>query len=131
MQTSTTEVSNVERLLLESGSQRTNITESLAKRIGLKSNSEQEVKLVTFGRNKTKTIKTKCAMLKVKLLNGEMLEITANIVPTISGSIQRNPLVPTKRLEHLVKRVELVDAYDKGNTKETSTILFLLVTTTS
>ena len=66
MQTATTEIrdtnnshSTQTRLLLDSGSQRTYILETLAKKLNLKGEKEQEIKLATFGSNKTKLIKTK------------------------------------------------------------------------
>lgn len=43
-------------VLLDSGSQRTYITESLARRLGLTIGEKQEIKLVTFGADKPKKI---------------------------------------------------------------------------
>ena len=74
MQTATTQVKNpnnapseLTRLFLDSGSQRTYLTEKLADRLNLKGDNEQEIKLVTFGCDKSKTIKTKQTTLCVKL----------------------------------------------------------------
>ena len=44
---------------------------------------EQEIKLVTFGSNKSKVLKTKVAKMKLKLQDGSEMLITANIEPTI------------------------------------------------
>ena len=56
MQTATKEVKNPDntrsetiRLLLDSGSQRTHITENLAEKLKLKKTGEQEIKLAAFG----------------------------------------------------------------------------------
>ena len=65
MQTAKTEVRNPHndrsvtvRLMLDSGSQRTYITENLAEQLNLKKTSEQEIKLVTFGSETPKVINT-------------------------------------------------------------------------
>ena len=44
------------RILLDSGSQRTYVTESLAEKLKLTRESEEEIKLVTFGSHKPKTV---------------------------------------------------------------------------
>jgi len=80
------------RLLLDTGSQRTYITENLAEQLGLVNGDEQEIKLVTFGSKKTKVIKTPSTALKIKLNNGKHLNVHANIVPDITGTIQRKPI---------------------------------------
>ena len=45
------------RLLLDSGSQRTYVTESLAKEMDLKMGKKEEIMLVTFGSDTPKRIK--------------------------------------------------------------------------
>lgn len=70
------------RLILDSGSQRTYITENLAKKLQLA--DEQEIRLVTFGSDKSKTIRTTSTKLTLKLKGGGTLTITANIVPKIT-----------------------------------------------
>ena len=81
MQTATTKVKNpnnsmaqITRLFLVSGSQRTYITQKLADRLNLKGESEQEIKLVTFGCDKPKLLKTKQTTLCIKLKNGNFLD---------------------------------------------------------
>ncbi len=64
----------------------------MATKLNLKRYREQEIRLVTFGSDKSKVIKTTSTKLKVKLLNGKELLITANIVPSITGTIQRKPV---------------------------------------
>lgn len=72
------------RLLQDSGSHRTYITEDLANRLGLKEEDEQEIQLVTFGSEKSKLVKTR--------KNGQYMAVTANIVPNITGTITRKPV---------------------------------------
>lgn len=65
MQTASTEVMNprnylqVEtRIIFDSGSQRTYISQRLASKLQLKGERKEEIKLVTFGSDKPKTVKT-------------------------------------------------------------------------
>ena len=74
------------RILLDSGSQRTYITEKLATQLQLTREKEEEIKLVTFGSDTAKIIKTTKTKLSLKLKNGAYLELSANIVPVIRGS---------------------------------------------
>ena len=67
--------------MLDSGSQKSYITERLAKTLGLKTEGEQELKLVTFGSEKAKIVKTKSTKVGIKLKNGTEMTITANVVP--------------------------------------------------
>ena len=65
MQTATADISNPHseqmqnvRMLFDTGSHRTYITESLAKRLNLKRGEESEINLVTFGSEKPQLQKT-------------------------------------------------------------------------
>ena len=71
MQTAKTEVRNPHndrsmtvRLMLDSGSQRTYITENLAEQLNLKKTNEQEIKLVTFGSETPKVINTSTTYIR-------------------------------------------------------------------
>ena len=80
------------RLLLDAGSQRTYITESLAKKLSLKMGNTDEIMLVTFGSEKPKRIRSPTTKLDIVLKDGTILPINANVVPQIAGSIQRRPV---------------------------------------
>ena len=74
MQTATSSVANPTtkmvkdvHILLDTGSQHTYMTEKKAKELGLQNEGEQEIKLVTFGSNKSTVLKTKVAKMKLKL----------------------------------------------------------------
>ncbi|MCG7879441.1 MAG: hypothetical protein N0C90_24385, partial [Candidatus Thiodiazotropha endolucinida] len=99
------------RILLDSGSQRTYVSESLAEKLQLKRESEESINLVTFGSNKPKSIKTSQTRLSIKLNNGQYLDITANIVPVISGSVQRKALkfCDSQNIDHLVRSLDMAD----------------------
>jgi hypothetical protein len=58
----------------------------------LKGEREEEIKLITFGSEMPKLIKTFSTNISVRLNNGEYISIVANIVPIISGSIQRRKM---------------------------------------
>lgn len=133
MQTAKTEIRNpqrkigqVSRVLFDSGSQRTYISESLAKQLKLKGEREEEIKLITFGSEKPKLIKTFSTNISVRLNNGEYISIVANIVPIISGSIQRRKMDCSSidQLRHFVKDIELADDIPLEN--ECSTIDILI-----
>ena len=133
MQTATTKVKNsnnsmaqITRLLLDSGSQRTYIAQKLADRLNLKGESEQELKLVTFGCDKPKLLKTKQTTLCIKLKNGNFLDIVANIVPVISGNVQRGSikLHSSENFNHLASSLDLADTIPTEN--ETSSVELLI-----
>ena len=96
------------------GSQRTYITHSLAKKLGLKTEKEQEIKLSTFGSDKSRVIKTTSTTISLRLNNGQYLNIAANIVPVISGCIVRRP-VNVSSLGHLLKSIDLADSIPRDS----------------
>ena len=114
------------RMLLDSGSQRTYITESLAKKINLKMGKKEEIMLVTFGSDTPKRIKTPTIKLNILLKDGSTLKISANVVPQIAGSIQRRPvnLKSVKNWEYLWTEFSLAD--DFPNVRETSSVELLI-----
>ena len=99
------------RILLDSGSQRTYVTENLAEKLHLQRESDEEIKIVTFGSDKPKTLKTVQTKLRMKLNNDQYIDITANIVPVISGTVQRKALTfsSSENLDHLIKSLDLAD----------------------
>ena len=58
------------RMLLDSGSQRTYITESLARRLNLKMGNRDDITLVTFGSEKPTRIKPPTTKLDIRLKDG-------------------------------------------------------------
>lgn len=79
------------RILFDSGSQRTYITENLAKKLNLKLGKVNEIALVTFGSEKAQNIKTPSTVLELQLRDGTFFKLTANVIPSITGSVQRRP----------------------------------------
>jgi hypothetical protein len=118
MQTALTEIKNPARilsqqvrLLFDSGSQRSYISEKLAHRLCLQEEGEHDIHVVTFGNQKAKTIKTKYTTLQVKLMNGKFMQISVNIVPLISGEMQRRPIdeLSCDKVNEILSSVQLAD----------------------
>ncbi|CAC5424646.1 unnamed protein product [Mytilus coruscus] len=133
MQTAQTTVSNTEvnetevvRLLMDSGSQRTYITENLAKRLNLKKKVTEEITLVTFGADKPKTLRTQKVSLKIRLKDGVCMLIDANVVPKITGSILRRPLQMDvcENMKYLCNNLQLADTLP--SCLESSTVEILI-----
>ena len=133
MQTATADISNPvdgqiqnARMLLDSGSQRTYITEALAKKLKLKRGEETEIMVTTFGSEKPQKQPTTLTTAGIMLKGGSIINISASIVPSICGSILRRP-VKCKSLqnwEHLWNEENLADSFPTE--KETTTIELLI-----
>jgi len=96
MQTALTDVINTEtneshpvRLPMDSGSHRSYVSEALAEKLQLQEHGKEDIHIITFGSQTAKRVATKIA---IKLKNGSRMTMTVNIVPTISGELQRKPL---------------------------------------
>ena len=116
---------NQARILLDSGSQRTYVTETLAEKLQLTRENEEEIKLVTFMSDKPKTVKTTQTKLRIKLNNGQYLDVNANIVPVISGTVQRKTLklFSSNNLDHLVRSLEKADTISSETELSTVEVL--------
>lgn len=80
MQTATSMVKDVSgnssisvRIILDSGSQRTYITEKLAERLNLKLKSPEKLSIVTFGTNRPKYIECRPSKLQLILKDGSSI----------------------------------------------------------
>ena len=77
------------RLLLDCGSQRTYITKYLAEKLKLKEVGKSCLVVYTFGTNKPENIETPVVELGLRLNSGFTMHLKANVVPVITGKIQR------------------------------------------
>ena len=111
------------RVLFDTGSQRTYITEKLAKNLKLKLGTTDELSVVTFGKEKPSKIKTRKATINLKLHDGTLMQMTVNVVPTVTGTVQRVP-VNTSKFKSIWKEYPLADSLP--TTSETSTIELLI-----
>jgi len=77
------------RMILDSGSQRTYITQKLAKNLKLKLSKPESVTVVTFVSDKPKQITYRPTELRLTLKDGRSILIGASVVPQITGRISR------------------------------------------
>ena len=89
------------RLILDSGSQRSYITEQVASRLKLPELIEK-ISVVTFGTNKPKTINCKLSNVRVCLKDKTFMTMKVTVVPHITGKINRVPM-KAKDIEFLHK----------------------------
>ena len=99
MQTATSMVKNLSgsssasvRMILDSGSQRTYVTEKLAKNLQLQLNSPERLSMVTFGTEKPKYLQYMPSKLQLILKDGNPMVLDVSVVPSITGRITRTPL---------------------------------------
>lgn len=101
LQTATAVVKNMDEdssatvcLILDSGSQRTYITQRLAEELKLKLEKPECLSIVTFGVNQPKRIQCHSSKLQLVLKNEETMMLNVNVVPDITGNVTRFPLDP-------------------------------------
>ena len=75
-----TSVTQTVRILLDTGSHRSYITESLAKALNLKMGELTELSLVTFGSKKPQRYRTPTTKVDITLKDGSNCTITANVL---------------------------------------------------
>ena len=99
MQTATTTVKNVQcsssmpvRMILDSGSQRTYVTEKLAKEIKLNLGPPESLSIVTFVANQSTKLQCKSSKLQLHVKDGSVMSLDVTVVPSITGRITRTPL---------------------------------------
>ena len=96
------------RVLMDTGSSRTYITEEIARKLGLESKESNDLTVFTFGVSKPKEVKSPVVTLTLKSKYGNTITVKANVVPKISGNIQRMP-VKLKNRFLIQKRFKLAD----------------------
>lgn len=99
MQTATTVIKNMEgnlsrpvRVILDSGSQRTYVTERLAKDIKLELGVSENLSITTFGVNQSTRVQCKSSILQFILKDGSTMPIKVTVIPEITGKLTRTPL---------------------------------------
>ncbi|XP_070571138.1 uncharacterized protein [Ptychodera flava] len=133
MQTATTMIKNPDsslkqsvRILFDSGSHRSYITDDLARKLRLKTGIVEEMSIVTFGTQNSKVIKSPVTTLDICLRDGSVMTVTVNIVPQITGTLHRMP-INTETFQNwdiLWKDIPLADSLPQET--ETSTIELLI-----
>ena len=80
----------------------------MAEKLQLKGVGKNFLIVHTFGKNKPENMETKVVELGIKLKSGFTMHLKANVVPNITGKIQRQPV--HKILNEKLKRFELADS---------------------
>ena len=109
------------RVLLDSASQRTFITDQLVKRLKLTPEHRELLSVSTFGMGKATDVDTYVVYFRVKLKDGSNMLMFANALKQITGTIQRGPL-QQKDIEflQLIPKDKLADLVP--HSRETMTI---------
>ncbi|MCP4488451.1 MAG: hypothetical protein GY820_14180, partial [Gammaproteobacteria bacterium] len=80
------------RLLFDTGSSHSFITEKAANKLFLKRQQGDPLTISSFGSDSTQQVSNSCATFNVELSGGGIKSITANVVPKITSPIAREPL---------------------------------------
>jgi len=105
-------------LLLDSGSQRTFMTKQLATKLKLSSLRNESLSVSTFGGTRSQNVNTHVVSFSVDVKDGPPIVLCANVLPQITGAIQRGPLLQSD-LDFLrtVSPDQLADSVpEKGST---------------
>ena len=78
--------------MLDSGSQRTYVTENLARYLNLQLKAPEKLAVVTFGTEKPKYLRYRPSELQLNLKDGKQMTLNVSVVPSITGRITRAPL---------------------------------------
>ena len=79
-------------VILDYGSQRTYITEKLAKDLSLRLQTPEKLAVVTFGTDRLKYIQCKPSKLQLLLKNGSYMIMDVSGVPNTTGKVSHTPL---------------------------------------
>ena len=108
-QTASIEVQNLQksrtvttRLLLDTGSQRTYITNELAEKLQLPITGSETLTVYTFSASKPRELHTTVTELQLLTKNGSPLHLRVNVVPKMTGNLQRAYFNPEK-FNHLLR----------------------------
>ena len=111
--------SEITRVLMDIGSQRTYITEEIVKKLKLTTDGNVKLTVFTFEASKPKEITTPIVTVLLKSKKGNTISIKASVVPEIWGNVQRAPIKIDNQFE-IVRKYELADTLPK-HTKSSST----------
>ena len=98
-------------LLLDSGSQRSFMTEQLAARLKLSSLQRESLSVSTFGSKRSQNLNTHVVCFSVVAKDDPPIVLSANVLPQITGSVQRGPLLQSDLdFLHTISPDNLVDS---------------------
>ena len=115
--------SDITRVLLDTGSQRTYITEEIVKKLKLTTEGNVKLTVFTFRASKPKEITTPIVTVLLKSKKGTTVSIKASVVPKISGNVQRASIKIDNQFK-IIRKYELADTFPKHT--ESSSIGILI-----
>ncbi|MEM7375589.1 MAG: reverse transcriptase domain-containing protein [Bacteroidota bacterium] len=84
--------SETTRVLMDTGSSRTYITEELVEKLKLRTEDKNRLTVYTFGGKKPKEMTSPVVTIVLKSKDGNILKVKANVVPKICAQINRHPV---------------------------------------
>ena len=104
--------SEITRVLMDTGSQRTYITEEIVKNLKLTTEGNVKLTVFTFGASKPKEITTPIVTVLLKSKKRNTVSIKASAVPEISGNVQQAPIKIDNQFK-IIRKYELADTLPK------------------
>ena len=105
--------SETTRVLMDTGSSRTYITQDLVEKLKLKTEDKNRLTVFTFGGKKPKEMTSPVVTIVLKSKDGNTLKVKANVVPKICAQINRHPV-------HLEDKMKFQRAFRLADTLPTS-----------
>jgi len=98
------------RVLLDSASQRTFVTDKLARQLKLTIEHEELLSVSTFGAKQATKMDTYTVHFNVELKDGSSMLMSATVLKQITGNIQRSPLLAKdQEFLQLIPRSKMAD----------------------
>ena len=111
------------RVLMDTDSQRTYITERIVKKLKLTTEGNVKLTVFTFGSSKPKEITTATVSVLLKSKKGNTVSMKPSVVPDISGNVQRASIKIDNQFK-IIRKYELADTLPKHT--ESSSIGILI-----
>ena len=115
--------SEITNVLMDTGSQRTSITEEIVKKLNITTEGNVKLTAFTFGASKPKEITTPVVTVLLKSKKGNTVSIKASVVSEIGGNVQRAPIKIDNQFK-ITRKYKLADTLPKHN--ESSSIGILI-----
>ena len=103
--------SEITRVLMDTGSQRTYITEKIVKKLNLTTEGNVNLNVFTFGASRPEEITNPVVTVLLKSKKGNTVSMKASVVPEISGNIQR-ALIKIDNQFNIIRKYELADTLE-------------------
>ena len=102
------------RILFDSGSYRTYITEELAEKLKLRCSKPEHLQLATFGSSSVQHVSARSADITLHLENKEMRQLRVTVVPNITSNITTAPLDQNLKL-NLPRDIDIAETEYKAS----------------